>query len=506
MSNATGPSGAPGAHREILRATSISGVAAIVSIGVSVVRMKAIAMIVGPAGIGLMGMLQRVLTLAAAISTLGVGQSGGRHIAAASADEVALAHMRRAVFVVSMVLGTLGLAVVWLFREPIAVAALGDARHASDVGWLGLGVWLNAVTASQTGLLQGLRRIGDLARVSILSSILGGVLGVGLIWQLGIDGVVWTMLATPFIGMLVAWRFTARLPRPAPNVRTRWVELAPRWRALLTTGVAVFVGGLVATLVQLEARKVVVGELGFVETGKFEAAWQISMLYIGFVLSAMGTDYLPRLTAIVQDQAARRRLVNEQTEVALMLAAPVFVALAGLAPVVVRVLYTNDFDSTVDLLRLHVIGDIARLLAWPLAYALLAFGANRLYVIGESVWSVVYLVLVWLTVSGEGLIGTAWAYVAACVAYLGWLVFATHRFMQVAFERKVLQHVGVVAAVCGGLIAVGFTHEAIGIALGAVATLITAWVSLRAIARTVGRESRLGRLLARVGLGARQGG
>ena len=57
--------------------------------------------------------------------------------------------------------------------------------------------------------------------------------------------------------------------------------------------------------------------------GYFQAAWAISMTYIGFVLSAMGTDYYPRLTQTIHDRIKVNRLVNEQTEVAILLAGPV---------------------------------------------------------------------------------------------------------------------------------------------------------------------------------------
>ena len=46
----------------------------------------------------------------------------------------------------------------------------------------------------------------------------------------------------------------------------------------------------------------------------------------------MGTDYYPRLTATIHDPVATNRLVNEQTEVALLLAGPVLLAMLALAP------------------------------------------------------------------------------------------------------------------------------------------------------------------------------
>ena len=322
-----GETGDNGTRRQILRATSISGGAAIVNIVASIARVKALALLAGPAGIGLLGLLQRLLTLAISLSSLGLGQSGGRNIAAASSDPAALAHTRRALFTASMTLGVLGLVVVWFGRESIATAVFGHTRNATDVGLMGIGVLLTAVTTSQTALLQGLRRIEDLARVTVISTTLGALLAVAIVWYAGVEGVAWMILATPLVGTIVALRYTARLPRPPKDIVTGLAQLGPRWRALAATGLAVFASGIVATVVQLEVRKAVLDELGIQSAGHFEAAWQVSMLYIGFVLAAMGTDYLPRLTTVIHDRDARQRLIDEQSEIALLLAAPVLVGL-----------------------------------------------------------------------------------------------------------------------------------------------------------------------------------
>ena len=77
------------------------------------------------------------------------------------------------------------------------------------------------------------------------------------------------------------------------------------------------------------------------------------MTYIGFVLQAMSVDYYPRLAAAIADHDAVNRMVNEQTEVALLLAGPVLLAMLGLAPWVIDVLYSPQFSEAAAILRWH---------------------------------------------------------------------------------------------------------------------------------------------------------
>ncbi len=108
------------------------------------------------------------------------------------------------------------------------------------------------------------------------------------------------------------------------------------------------------------------------------------MTYIGFVLTAMGTDYYPRLTAAIHDHATVNRLVNEQTEVALLLAGPVFLAMLGLAPWVIQLLYSSRFRPAVDVLRWQMLGDVLKVASWPLGFIILAAGDGRTFMLTES--------------------------------------------------------------------------------------------------------------------------
>ena len=108
------------------------------------------------------------------------------------------------------------------------------------------------------------------------------------------------------------------------------------------------------------------------------------MTYLGFVLGAMGTDYYPRLSACIHDPAAACRLVNEQTEVALLLTAPALIALLAVSPWLIPLLYTAEFAPAVGILHFQLLGDLLKVMSWPLGFVILAAGAGRTFIlVGE---------------------------------------------------------------------------------------------------------------------------
>jgi PST family polysaccharide transporter len=382
-------------------------------------RIKVAAVLLGPSGVGLIGLLQSVMATASSIAGLGFGNVGTRQIAEATgrADLQAVAAARRALFWGTLGLALAGAAVFWLLRDVLAVQVIGDGVPVTQVGWLALGVALTVAASSQGALLNGLRRIGDIARVSVLSAVLSTALGVGVLLWLGQGGVWAFVLASPLCSFLVGHWYVARLPKVCSSA-TSWRVLVAQWRILARLGAAFMLAGLVATLVQLFVRTLVQRQLGAESLGNFQASWQISMTYLGFVLAAMGTDYYPRLTATIHDHTATNRMVNEQTEVALLLGGSVLLAMLGLAPWVIKLLYSSHFYDAAGILRWQILGDVLKIVSWPLGFILLAAGDGRTFLITESIGYSVFLVLNWFGLFWFGVDATGIAFLGMYMVYL----------------------------------------------------------------------------------------
>lgn len=132
-------------HRQIFRSSAIIGGATVINIVIGIIKVKVLAVLLGPAGVGLMGLYQNIIGLASTLAGCGLGNSGVRQLAASAGEDATLAIVRRALWLANLVLGLTGMALVWLLREPIAKWVFGNTEHVGDVGWLGLGVLLTLI-------------------------------------------------------------------------------------------------------------------------------------------------------------------------------------------------------------------------------------------------------------------------------------------------------------------------------------------------------------------------
>ena len=93
----------------------------------------------------------------------------------------------------------------------------------------------------------------------------------------------------------------------------------------------------------------------------------------------MGTDFYPRITEVQSDNSKVRDLVNDQIEMGLLLITPAIIFLYFCGPIIVELLYSNQFLGVLFIFKAALFAVIIKTVIWPLAFVILAKGDNKLY-------------------------------------------------------------------------------------------------------------------------------
>ena len=218
------------------------------------------------------------------------------------------------------------------------------------------------------------------------------------------------------------------------------------------------------------------------------------MTYLGFVLSAMVTDYYPRLTSVIKDHAAARRLINEQTEISILLCAPVVVGLLAFSPWVIRLLYTSEFVPAVDILRWQLLGDIFKVICWPIGFIQQASGAAKTLFVTETFAMGTYLAVVYFGLPIIGISATGVAFLIQYVLLLIVIWCLARRRIEFQWTRAV--RIQAIAVILSAAAVVGSSRssELLGAAVGGVlAAIMLVWALLR-ISSLAAAGGRFGRV------------
>jgi enterobacterial common antigen flippase len=414
-------------YGQILKSTAIIGGSSVINIVIRMFRTKIMALLLGPSGIGLMGLYETIIDLTQKIVGMGINSSGVRQIAEAvgSDDEERISRTAQVLRRTSIFLGLLGAVFMFGFSTQLAEFTFGNDQHATGVAFLSLAVFCNLLADGQGALIQGMRRISDLAKIAILGTLLGTITSIICVYFLHEDGVVLSLVLISGMGLITSWWYKRKIVIPSyPLISS---QVGHEQAALLKLGFAFMSSGLMVSGSAYLVRIFIVRNVSFDAAGLYQSAWTLGGLYIGFILQAMGADFYPRLTAIVNNHSECNRVVNEQAHVSLLLAGPGVIATLTFAPLAIVIFYTSKFDGAIELLRWLCLGMTLRVISWPMGFIIVAKNVQKLFFFAELAWTTVYLALAWICVRTFGLNG-------AGIAFFGSYVF--HVAMIYCIVRK----------------------------------------------------------------------
>jgi PST family polysaccharide transporter len=488
-------------YNAILKASSLIGGAQGVSLVVGMARVKFAAVLIGTAGVGLLGAYQSFQALAATVAGLGLQSSAVREIALAASESHSdrLAHLVLALRRFCLLAGIAGCVLVAAFSVPISQLTFGNDDHALEIVILGIPVLFTVLQGGQMAVIQGLRKIGSLARLNVFGAVFGTILSIGLYTWLGVQGILPSLVGMGVITLLLSsWQ--ARQIK-LPKVVHDWSESFRLARGFVGMGLAFMWSGLMVAAVAYLTRVLVVQSHGLEGAGLFSAAFNLSGMFVGFVLSSMSADYFPRLTAVFGDRGSANQLVNEQTEIALLLAVPGLLATLTFAPWIVRLLYTKEFLPAAPLLQWFVLGCLGRVISWPMGFLMLAAGKSRWFVISETGAGLLHLAAVWFGLALWGLTGTGIAFCVLYVVYTCAMVVVSRSLTGFAWSKRTTRLILFgLTAVLGLFILAYCLPPLSAFVSGAVLTGLGSLFCIRELCSRLSDDHRLKRLLISVGL------
>lgn len=486
-------------YRQILRSSSIMGGSQAINYLVGLVRVKAVALLLGPAGVGIVGLYTSAMNTASEVTGLGLQRSAVRTIAVAQGqgDDIAVARAIRMLRRLCWLTGILGWLACAAFAVPLSRVMFQSTEDAWALAVLGATVLLNAINGGQLALLRGLRRIGDIARVQVASAMANTVVIIALYAWLRERGIVPVLLASAAISLGMSWWFVRRVR--VAEISMSWRQAVSEARPMVSLGIALMLSSALATLLEFYTRTLLSRGQGLEAVGIYQAAWSLSGMFAGFVLKAMGMDFLPRLAAIIEDRDAAAREINQQTEVGILLSLPGLLGTLVFAKWVVWLLYSAKFAAAADVLAWMILGVFGRVVSWPLGYIQVAMNAKRWYLATELFFIAFQAALVAWWVPRYGAAGAAYAFFACFVVYFAVMVLVARHLLGFRHSRPAARLIALSTLLLAAAMLAGrWLGELPALVFGALLTFASGFWCLRELAQRVGYGHRLIRLALRV--------
>ena len=349
----------------------VSGCARMAGTVVLILRAKAVALWLGPQGIGLMGLLQAMQEIGSQVADGGSGHSAVRRVAQVRDAKASLTHTLRTLGVATIVMGAAAAGLFAVFSSQIASIAFGDPAYAPEIMILGAGIGLGVAHRNVLAVMAGLQQVVGLARVTISAACLATIVGLCLVWKMGLAGLVWAVVAYPAAHLLAAILHGRRVHTIATVswVRRPMIDAA---REIYGPGLGLMLSALSVLAAPLIIRIWLTRTEGFDTAGLYQAGLVIAMHTGGLLLAAVAADLYPRLSAVAASADAMYSTALTQTRLHLAVGGPIVLAVLGFSTTALWALYATPFQVAAPMLQWMLIGTLVRLVCVPIEMTLTA--------------------------------------------------------------------------------------------------------------------------------------
>ena len=368
-------------YKSIAKANSIFGGVQLINILIGIIRSKFVAIILGPSGIGLMGLFQSTLDLIKSGTNMGLSTSAIRDVSIAynTNDINKIKSTKTIVSRLFWITGLLGTLITYISAPYLSEITFSNTNYTIHFRILSIVLLINQLTAQHNVILQGMRQLKKLARANIIGSILGLVINIPLFYFLGENGIIPALILIALFSYLVAWYNSNKLNLENQNIS--WKETFIKGGSMLKMGFMLSLTGFMDMLT-IYIIKVAIQDWGsLADVGLYTAGFAIVQQYVNLIFGAIGTDYFPRLCAASNNKTEYCEIANKQFEIMILVLTPLVLIFISFSPILLYILYSSKFLSVSMMINWIAFGMLLRAYSWCPGYLYLAKGDTKLYFI-----------------------------------------------------------------------------------------------------------------------------
>ncbi|MFA6275986.1 MAG: oligosaccharide flippase family protein [Pedobacter sp.] len=426
-------------YQQIFKATSIFGGVQVVNILILVIRSKFIAVLLGPAGMGVASLLISTTNFLSSLTHFGLGSSAVKNVAVANGtgDEHKLGQTIAVFRKLVWITGMFGFILALALSPLLSKIAFGNNKYTISFMLISVTLLLTQISDGQTVLLRGTRNIKLMAKASMIGALMGLLISIPLYYFFGQKGITPSIILTAVSGLCVTWFYSKKIK--IKKVQTNKQIIVSEGLDMLKMGVLISMSSLISMGTSYIVRIFISSMGGISDVGLYNAGFAIIGTYVGLVFTAMSTDYYPRLAAVANDNKKCREEINQQAEVALLILAPILIIFLVFIDFAIILLYSKEFIAITSMVHWAAIAIFFKATSWAIGIIFISKGATKLFFWNELITNTYLLGLNILGYYFFGLTGLGVSFLIGYILHLVQMYIVTNRLYGFTFDSKFIK-------------------------------------------------------------------
>lgn len=412
----------------IIKSNSIFGSVKIFQVLISILKVKIVAILLGPAGVGIQTLLVSSLATMHQFTNLGVSQSSVREISIQK-DGKNRNEVIQTINVLAVVLGVFASLFCFFCAKFLSKLVYGTEDYKYLFLIVSVSLFFESVSNIQISILQGLRKVKILAKASLIGAIISLILTVPLYYYWKTEAIPYA-IAIGFIIPGIVYVCYQREQNFKATCKLSLKQYRMIGSPIVRLGVTLMLGNCIMSLFTLGLNMFINHLGGSSAVGFYQAASVCTYSAINIIVAILASDYYPRLASFIEDYEKVEEIISTQVELLLLVLAPVVCVMIMKPDLFVWLLYSSDFLSISYVVQIMSISLFFRVVWHSMSYVILAKGDKKAYLqIDALLGNGLFFISNIIGYYTYGLTGLGYSYVVSSfLVMLLLLLFIRHRY------------------------------------------------------------------------------
>jgi O-antigen/teichoic acid export membrane protein len=425
-------------YNSILKASAIFGGVQIFQVFIQLLRSKILALLLGPSGVGVIGLLNTTIALIGSITNFGLSTSAIKEIAVANelGERNKITETLNILKKLVWFTGFLGMTISISFSSLLSKWTFGNYDYTYAFVWLSISLLINQLAIGRLVILQGLRKVKVLAKANLFGSFFGLLIVFPLFYFFRKDGIVASIIVYSFVTYFFAWFFSKNISIPQIHLNIK--EVFVKGKTMLILGFVLGISSLITVLSNYLTSLFIVKFGNIEQLGLYSAGIAITTNYTGLIFSAIATDYHPRLSALANNDLVKKA-VNQQAEIALIILTPLILIFLVYSDFLITLLYSKDFLMIKPMIGFIFLGIFFKIFSWAISFSFVARGKVKLFFWNELIANIYILFSSIMGYFYFGLVGLGYAFLLSFILYSLQVYVLANKTLNFCYETVFLR-------------------------------------------------------------------
>ena len=403
------------AKEDIVKVFSFNAISTLVRMLTGLISVKVVASIIGPCGIVLLGQLNNFSTILLGVANGGINSGITKYVAEYKEDESAIKKiLSNALQITLFFTFIVSLGLIILHNQLSRLVMLSD-----EYGYVflifGFTIFLYTLNTLLISILNGYKEFKRYVIVNISGTIVGLLFTICFVFSMGLKGALISAVSYQSVVFFITFWICRKAPWLSVIYYRERLD-RKMLRRFLNYSAMTLVSLSVVPVSQMLLRGYVISEISMTEAGWWEAMNRISNVYLMVITTSFSIYYLPRLSEIKEISELRYEIFKcYKVIIPILLSGLTLVYL--LRHFVVMILFSPDFYPMESLFIWQLLGDFFKISSWLLAFLMVAKSMTKTFIATEVVFSGLFVVLGYLFMNLNGVVGITQAYFVNYVIY-----------------------------------------------------------------------------------------